>query len=65
LTKKLYNHFLASDAQIFIYVSSVKAFAYRVTDVLTEDAIANHITVYGKSKKMAEDYILTHLPLDK
>jgi nucleoside-diphosphate-sugar epimerase len=65
LTKKLYNQFLASDAQIFIYVSSVKAVADTVTAVLTEDVIANPITVYGKSKKMAEDYILAHLPLDK
>jgi UDP-glucose 4-epimerase len=50
LTKKLYNRSLASDAQTFIYVSSVKAFAYIVIGVVTEDAIANPITVYGKSK---------------
>lgn len=65
LTQKLYDQFLQSNAQTFIYVSSVKAVADTVTGVLTEDAIGNPITVYGKSKKMAEDYILAHLPLDK
>lgn len=65
LTQKLYDQFLQSDAQTFIYISSVKAVADTVTGVLTEDAVANPITVYGKSKKMAEDYILAHLPFDK
>lgn len=65
LTQKLYDQFLQSDAQTFIYVSSVKAVADSVTGVLTEDVVANPITVYGKSKKMAEDYILAHLPSDK
>jgi hypothetical protein len=50
LTQKLCNQFLASDAQTFIYVSSVKALADRVTGVLKEDAIADSITVYGESK---------------
>lgn len=65
LTQKLYDQFLQSDAQTFIYISSVKAVADIVTGVLTEDAFPNPITVYGKSKKMAEDYILAHLPSDK
>jgi nucleoside-diphosphate-sugar epimerase len=65
LTKKLYNQFLDSHAQTFIYISSVRAVADTVTAVLTEDAIANPITIYGKSKKKAEDYILAHLSLYK
>ena len=65
LTKKIYNQFLASDAQTFIYISSVKAVSDSVIGILTEDVIPNPITAYGKSKKMAEDYILAHLPLDK
>ena len=65
LTQKLYDQFLQSNAQTFIYISSVKAVADTVTGVLTEDAFPNPITVYGKSKKMAEDYILAHLPSDK
>lgn len=65
LTKRLYDQFLKSDAKKFIYISSVKAVADSVTGVLTEDAIPNPITVYGKSKRMAEDYILANLPADK
>ena len=65
LTKQLYDQFLQSDAKRFIYISSVKAVADRVIGVLTEEATPNPITVYGKSKKMAEDYILANLPADK
>lgn len=65
LTKKLYDQFLQSDAKKFIYISSVKAVADTVEGILTEDVVANPITVYGKSKQMAEDYILNNLPADK
>jgi nucleoside-diphosphate-sugar epimerase len=65
LTKKLYNQFLQSEAQQFIYISSVKAVADTVADILTEEAIPNPITVYGKSKQMAENYILSNLPEHK
>ena len=65
LTKQLYDQFLQSEAKQFIYVSSVKAVADTVTGVLTEEAIPNPITVYGKSKLMAEDYILANLPSTK
>lgn len=65
LTKRLYDQFLQSDAQKFIYISSVKAAADTVEGVLTEAAFANPITVYGKSKLMAENYILANLPKDK
>jgi len=57
LTKKLYDAFLVSDAKKFIFVSSVKAAADSVDGVLTEDAIADPKTDYGKSKLMAEQYI--------
>ncbi len=65
LTKRLYDQFLKSETQRFIYVSSVKAVADTVEDVLTEEAIPNPITVYGKSKLMAEDYILANLTATK
>lgn len=65
LTKQLYDQFLQSDANKFIYISSVKAVADTVEGVLTEAALANPITVYGKSKLMAENYILANLPKDK
>ena len=65
LTKKLYDRFLASDAKQFIYMSSVKAAADAIEGTLTEEAVANPKTPYGKSKRMAEEYILANLPADK
>lgn len=65
LTKRLYDQFLQSDAKRFIYISSVKASADVVVSSLTEEAIPNPITAYGKSKLMAEEYILANLPTSK
>lgn len=65
LTKKLYDQFLQSNAKHFVYISSVKAVADTVEGVLTEDHHPNPITAYGKSKRMAEEYLLAHLPKDK
>lgn len=65
LTKRLYDQFLESDSKNFIYISSVKAAADTVVGVLTEETTPNPITAYGKSKLMAEKYILANLPKDK
>jgi nucleoside-diphosphate-sugar epimerase len=66
LTKKLYDVFLKSQSSIFIFVSSVKAAADVVNGTLTENQQASPSTDYGKSKKMAEDYILSQtLPKGK
>lgn len=66
LTKKLYNAFLKSDAEKFIFISSVKAATDRVAGVLTEDITTAPQTDYGKSKLMAEQYIQSqHLPQGK
>ncbi len=65
LTKRLYDQFLQSNAEKFIYLSSVKAVADTVNGILTEDTVSNPVTIYGRSKKMAEDYILENLPSDK
>lgn len=59
LTKALFDKFLDSNASVFITLSSVKAVADEVHDVLTEDNIPNPITHYGKSKLLAEEYILS------
>lgn len=59
LTKQLYNAFLQSDAQKFIFISSVKAAADSLVTELTEQHIANPQTPYGKSKRKAEEYILS------
>ncbi len=59
LTKKVFDAFLESDAKVFITLSSVKAVADVVEDNLTEENIPNPLTHYGKSKLLAEQYILS------
>jgi nucleoside-diphosphate-sugar epimerase len=59
LTKTVFDLFIDSDAKVFITISSVKAVADEVEDFLTEEYIANPITHYGKSKLLAEQYILS------
>ncbi|MDA7810540.1 NAD-dependent epimerase/dehydratase family protein [Flavobacteriaceae bacterium] len=59
LTKEIYDKFLYSKAEIFIFLSSVKAIADSVNSVLTENHPANPKTHYGKSKLLAEQYILS------
>jgi len=59
LTKVVFDAFLFSEAKVFITLSSVKAVADEVNGELTEDVIPNPITHYGKSKLLAEHYILS------
>ena len=59
LTKTVFDAFLASNAKLFITLSSVKAVADEFLGVLTEEHISNPITHYGKSKLLAEKYILS------
>jgi len=59
LTKEMFDAFLASESKVFITMSSVKAAADEVTGELTEECNPNPITHYGKSKLMAEQYILS------
>lgn len=60
-TKIIFDEFLASDAKVFIMLSSVKAVADRSKFELTEDFIPNPVTDYGKSKLLAEKYILSKI----
>jgi nucleoside-diphosphate-sugar epimerase len=59
LTKEVFDAFLASNAKVFITLSSVKAVADEVSGFLTEDQVPNPITHYGKSKLLAEEFILS------
>ena len=59
LTKKVFDAFLISNAKVFITLSSVKAVADEVQGELFEEHIPNPITHYGKSKLLAEQYILS------
>lgn len=57
-TKDIYEQFLASTANKFIYMSSVKAITDQVIGILTEDATADPKTPYGISKRRSEEYLL-------
>lgn len=59
LTKEIFDAFLISNAKVFITLSSVKAVVDEVHGELTEDVTPNPITHYGKSKLLAEQYILS------
>jgi nucleoside-diphosphate-sugar epimerase len=59
LSKDVFDAFLASEVKVFIYLSSVKAVADHVNEELTENHDPNPDTHYGKSKLLAERYILT------
>lgn len=60
LTKKIFDFFLQSATETFIFFSSVKAAADSVgEDILTEDIVPNPIGPYGESKIKAEQYILS------
>jgi len=66
LTKKLFDEFLNTAAQDFIYFSSVKATADTVEGFLDENHKSNPQTPYGKSKLEAEEFLLSQkLPENK
>ena len=59
LTKHVFDSFISSNAKVFITLSSVKAVADAVDGELTEEAQPIPITHYGKSKLLAEQYIIS------
>lgn len=66
LTKEIFDAFLTSEAKVFITLSSVKAVADEVDGELTEEVTPIPITHYGKSKLLAEQYILSQsIPVSK
>lgn len=66
LTKQLYDAFINSNASTFIFMSTVKAVADEVGDVLTEDTSPNPKNHYGIAKHQAEEYILSkEIPIGK
>ena len=58
LTKLLFDYHLASGSGKFIFFSSVKAVADQIQGLLDESFPPNPITPYGKSKLLAEQYIM-------
>jgi nucleoside-diphosphate-sugar epimerase len=66
LTQQVYDRFLESNATTFIFISSVKAAADKVEDILFESSEPRPQTDYGKSKLQAEQYIMAQaLPGNK
>jgi nucleoside-diphosphate-sugar epimerase len=59
LTQKVFDAFLASNAKVFITLSSVKAIADQLEGELTEVDLPNPVTHYGKSKLLVEQYIFS------
>ena len=59
LTKHLFDIFLKSNCETFIYMSSVKAVADIVEGTLDENFEPIPETAYGRSKLAAENYILS------
>lgn len=59
LTKKVFDEFLDSNIKDFIYFSSVKATADTIDNILEENHKSNPKTPYGKSKLLAEEYLLS------
>lgn len=66
LTQAIFDFFLESSANKFIFFSSVKAAADSVEgDILTEEVIPVPVGPYGESKIAAENYILGKLKNNK
>lgn len=65
LTKQLYDLFLKSKiTKIFIFVSTV-AVVNKVDTIFKEENKTNPTSFYGKTKLLAENYILENIPQDK
>jgi nucleoside-diphosphate-sugar epimerase len=58
-TDEIFNNFLASNAKIFIYISSVKAVVDYTNDILVEENFPMPYSEYGISKLLSEFNILT------
>ena len=62
LTQKIFDYYIQSNAKTFIFFSTVKAAADSVENgVLTEEVGPKPVGPYAKSKRKAEEYILSKL----
>lgn len=59
LTKHVFTQFLKSEASIFIFVSSIKAACDSSFELIEETSKTLPTSEYGRSKKMAEEFILS------
>ncbi len=64
-TSQIYDEFNKSQANSFVFVSSIKAVTDHSGNVIDEDYISNPTSDYGISKKNAEDFILNNQSANK
>ncbi|MFN3019482.1 NAD-dependent epimerase/dehydratase family protein [Chryseobacterium sp. TY3] len=67
LAKEVFNEFVTSDAKLLIHISSLAAIEeFESDNPLSEDHKANPQSFYGKSKRIAEEWLLEqNLPSNK
>ncbi len=59
LTKSLADSAKAAGVSHFVYISSTKVYGDVVTGVVNEDSACLPVDAYGKSKRQAEEYLLS------
>jgi nucleoside-diphosphate-sugar epimerase len=59
MTRELADHARASGVKQFVYISSTKVYGDNVDHVLSEYSDCHPSDPYGKSKRMAEEYLLS------
>jgi nucleoside-diphosphate-sugar epimerase len=66
LTKWLFDVFAKSSAESFIFLSSIKSIHNISGEIKNENYVEEPVTPYGRSKRKAEEYIISqNLPSDK
>ncbi|OBS13156.1 epimerase [Elizabethkingia miricola] len=67
LVKEIYSEYINSKAKLLIHISSVAAIEeYESVTPLTEESVCNPQSIYGKTKREAEKWLLEQkLPEDK
>lgn len=67
VVKLLFNEFINSEASLFIHISSIAVVEENERkEIINEESACSPISYYGKSKKAAEDYLLTqNIPENK
>lgn len=62
LVKEIFDIFIKSDARILIHVSSIAAVEeFESEKPLKEDSICNPFSIYGKTKRQAEEWLLKQI----
>ena len=60
LTKELFENFVISDSQVFIFLSSIKAIKNNCIEI-KEEGVYENKNVYGLSKAKAEKFLISKI----